>query len=128
MPTLTKAQIVGSIQKQFGFTRNRSIELVETLLEVIKKTLEKGEDVVDELSFEVVSEENASDLLPNMVVSAFTVDRDPDDRRDAHQCPSVVPTGMGANRPIGMLLSGFTITGGLSDGGRPSMNGRITRG
>ena len=46
MPTLTKAQIVGSIQKQFGFTRNRSIELVETLLEVIKKTLDSGEDVM----------------------------------------------------------------------------------
>jgi len=46
MPTLTKAQIVGSIQKQFGFTRNRSIELVETLLEIVKRTLESGEDVM----------------------------------------------------------------------------------
>lgn len=46
MPTLTKAQIVNSIQKQFGLTRNRSIDLVETLLEIIKKTLESGEDVM----------------------------------------------------------------------------------
>ena len=46
MSTLTKAQIVNSIQKQFGFTRNRSIELVETLLEIIKSTLESGEDVM----------------------------------------------------------------------------------
>ena len=46
MSTLTKAQIVGSIQKQFSFTRNRSIDLVESLLEVIKTTLEEGEDVM----------------------------------------------------------------------------------
>ena len=46
MATLTKAQIVSSIQKQFGFTRNRSIDLVESLLEVIKTTLEGGEDVM----------------------------------------------------------------------------------
>jgi transposase len=42
--------------------------------------LEKAEDVVDEVSCEVASEETSSDLLPNMVVNAFTVDRDPDDR------------------------------------------------
>ena len=46
MSTLTRAQIVGSIQKQFSFTRNRSIDLVESLLEVIKTTLEEGEDVM----------------------------------------------------------------------------------
>jgi integration host factor subunit alpha len=46
MPTLTKAQIVSNIQRQFGFTRSRSIELVETLLEIVKGTLEKGEDVM----------------------------------------------------------------------------------
>jgi integration host factor subunit alpha len=46
MSTLTKAQIVNGIQRQFGFTRNRSIDLVETLLEIIKATLENGEDVM----------------------------------------------------------------------------------
>ncbi|MCG6895396.1 MAG: integration host factor subunit alpha [Desulfobacteraceae bacterium] len=46
MPTLTKAQIVSNIQRQFGFTRSRSIELVETLLEIVKSTLERGEDVM----------------------------------------------------------------------------------
>ena len=46
MSTLTKAQIVNNIQKQFGFTRSRSIDLVETLLEIIKATLENGEDVM----------------------------------------------------------------------------------
>jgi integration host factor subunit alpha len=44
--TLTKAQIVDAIQKQIGFTRNRSSELVETLLEIIKRNLESGEDVM----------------------------------------------------------------------------------
>jgi integration host factor subunit alpha len=43
---LTKIQIVESIQNQTGFTKNRSSELVETLLEIIKSTLASGEDVL----------------------------------------------------------------------------------
>jgi integration host factor subunit alpha len=43
---LTKIQIVESIQNQTGFTKNRSSELVETLLEIIKDTLISGEDVL----------------------------------------------------------------------------------
>jgi integration host factor subunit alpha len=44
--TLTKIQIVESVQNQTGFTKNRSSELIETLLEIIKGTLESGEDVL----------------------------------------------------------------------------------
>jgi len=44
--TLTKIQIVESIQNQTGFPKNRSSEIVETLLEIIKRTLESGEDVL----------------------------------------------------------------------------------
>ena len=44
--TLTKAQIVETIQNQTGFTKIRSSEIVETLLEIIKSTLESGEDVL----------------------------------------------------------------------------------
>jgi integration host factor subunit alpha len=43
---LTKIQIVESIQHHTGFTKNRSSELVETLLEIIKNTLISGEDVL----------------------------------------------------------------------------------
>ena len=43
---LTKIQIVDSVQNQTGFPRNRSVEIVETLLEIIKKTLTSGEDVL----------------------------------------------------------------------------------
>jgi len=43
---LTKAQIVDIIHGQVGFTKNRSAELVETLLEIVKQTLEDGEDVL----------------------------------------------------------------------------------
>jgi integration host factor subunit alpha len=43
---LTKAQIVESIQNQIGFTQKGSSEIVETLLEIIKNTLESGEDVL----------------------------------------------------------------------------------
>ena len=44
--TLTKAQIVESIQNQTGFPKNKSFEIVETLLEIIKSTLASGEDVL----------------------------------------------------------------------------------
>ena len=44
--TLTKAQIVEMIADQNGFAKNKSIELVENLLEIIKRTLESGEDVL----------------------------------------------------------------------------------
>jgi integration host factor subunit alpha len=43
---LTKAQIVDSVNDQIGFTQRHSFEIVETLLEIIKKTLESGEDVL----------------------------------------------------------------------------------
>ena len=44
--TLTKADIVETIVEQIGFTKNHSSEIVETLLELIKSTLESGEDVL----------------------------------------------------------------------------------
>ena len=44
--TLTKVQIVESIQNQTGFPNNKSSEIVETLLEIIKRTLASGEDVL----------------------------------------------------------------------------------
>lgn len=44
--TLTKADIVESVQNHLGFPKNRSAEIVESLLEIIKKTLENGEDVL----------------------------------------------------------------------------------
>ncbi len=44
--TLTKSQIIEEIRHRNGFTRKKSIEAVETLLEIIKSTLESGEDVL----------------------------------------------------------------------------------
>ena len=44
--TLTKIKIVESVQNQTGFPRNRSLEIVETLLEIIKSTLASGDDVL----------------------------------------------------------------------------------
>ena len=44
--TLTKAQIVDSIQDKFGFPRKKCVELLETMLEEIKKPLGNGEDVM----------------------------------------------------------------------------------
>ncbi len=43
---LTKSDIVESISSHIGFTRKQSSEIVETLLEGIKSTLESGEDVL----------------------------------------------------------------------------------
>ncbi|MBU1162032.1 MAG: integration host factor subunit alpha [Proteobacteria bacterium] len=44
--TLTKAQIIESIQNQTGFPKNTSSEIVETLLEIMKNALATGEDVL----------------------------------------------------------------------------------
>ena len=44
--SLTKIQIVESIHNQIGLPKNKSTEIVETLLEIIKKTLASGEDVL----------------------------------------------------------------------------------
>ena len=44
--TLTKAQIVESIQNQIGFPKSKSSEIVEKLLEIIKSTLASGEAVL----------------------------------------------------------------------------------
>jgi integration host factor subunit alpha len=44
--TLTKAQIVDLIHEELPFPKNKSTEVVEGLIEIIKKTLESGEDVL----------------------------------------------------------------------------------
>ena len=44
--TLTKADIISSIQGENSFSANKSAEVFETLLEIIKRTLESGEDVL----------------------------------------------------------------------------------
>ena len=44
--TLTKLHIAKTIHKHCGFTNDRSAHLVDSLLEIIKKTLEGGEDVL----------------------------------------------------------------------------------
>ena len=43
--TLTKAHIVKAIAEQIGFPQTQSSEIVETILEYIKSSLESGEDV-----------------------------------------------------------------------------------
>ena len=43
---LTKIQIIEAVQNQTGFTKNRSYQIVENLLELIKDTLTSGEDVL----------------------------------------------------------------------------------
>lgn len=43
---LTKADIIEALQTETGFTKHQSTDLVESLLEIIKSTLETGEDVL----------------------------------------------------------------------------------
>ena len=42
---LTKNDIVTSVH-ELGFTKKKSVEIIETLLEIMKSTLEKGDDVL----------------------------------------------------------------------------------
>ena len=46
MTTMTKAQVAERIQSGNGFSKKRSIEVVEALIEIMKKSLESGEDVM----------------------------------------------------------------------------------
>lgn len=43
---LTKAQIVSTVQNHLGLSRKSSSQLIENLLEIIKRTLEDDEDVL----------------------------------------------------------------------------------
>ena len=44
--TLTKADIFEAIQSELGFTKKESADIVESLIESIKSSLESGEDVL----------------------------------------------------------------------------------
>ena len=44
--TLTKAHIVDSVAEKTGYTHKKSNETVKTVLELIKRSLESGEDVL----------------------------------------------------------------------------------
>jgi len=44
--TLTKAHIVDAIADQIGYPKNHSSEIAEILLELIKSSLESGDDVL----------------------------------------------------------------------------------
>jgi len=42
---LTKSDIVAKVN-ELGFTKKRSVDIIENLMSIIKSTLEKGEDVL----------------------------------------------------------------------------------
>jgi integration host factor subunit alpha len=44
--TLTKADIIQDIYENCGFSRSKSVDLAETIFELIKQTLESGENVL----------------------------------------------------------------------------------
>ena len=44
--TLTKAEVISSVQKENGYSLRESSDIVEALLEIIKSTLESGKDVM----------------------------------------------------------------------------------
>ena len=44
--TLTKAHIVEALAEQNSYAKKESLNTIETLLEMIKRTLESGEDVL----------------------------------------------------------------------------------
>ena len=44
--SITKAHLADSIHNKLGLPKNQSIQTVESIIEIIKKTLENGEDVM----------------------------------------------------------------------------------
>ena len=43
---LTKHDIVEQVYNELGFPKNKSVEIVESLLELMKSTLESGDDLL----------------------------------------------------------------------------------
>jgi len=43
---LTKADIINAVQAEEGLTKQQSTDIIETLIEIIKDTLQSGEDVL----------------------------------------------------------------------------------
>lgn len=43
---LTKADIINAVQIEEGLTKQQSTDIIETLIEIMKNTLETGEDVL----------------------------------------------------------------------------------
>ena len=43
---LTKAQLVEDVHQQTGFSREDSVEIIEILTELIKHSLERGDDIM----------------------------------------------------------------------------------
>ncbi len=44
--TLTKARIIDEIQDQLQFPKKETTDIVENLLEIMKRTMEQGDDVL----------------------------------------------------------------------------------
>ena len=44
--TLTKERIIDSIYNNCGYSKDKSVKLVESLVEIVKSTVESGEDVL----------------------------------------------------------------------------------
>jgi integration host factor subunit alpha len=44
--TLTKADIIAAVSQANGFSLKKSVETLETVIELIKRSLESGEDVL----------------------------------------------------------------------------------
>lgn len=44
--SLTKANIVDSVYRDLGLSKSESAQVIESILEIIKRTLESGEDVL----------------------------------------------------------------------------------
>ncbi len=42
---LTKSDIVSKVH-EFGFTKKKSVDIIESLLEIMKNTLESGDDIL----------------------------------------------------------------------------------
>ncbi|MEZ4526907.1 MAG: integration host factor subunit alpha [Desulfobacterales bacterium] len=44
--TLTKAQIIDNIQEELRFSKKETTDIVEKLLEIMKRTMQAGDDVL----------------------------------------------------------------------------------
>jgi nucleoid DNA-binding protein len=60
--TLTKDALIGEVARDNGYLRNQAVELIETLLEIIKSKLVSGEDVRSVVSGNSASRRSAREV------------------------------------------------------------------
>ena len=83
--TLTKANIVVAITEQNGYPKNQSFDMIETLLEISKRSLESGEVFLVIEFGVIVHRKDSKDAEGNFFLLSVDPLKTSTDRKDGKQ-------------------------------------------